>query len=135
MAGAWKPGAAASSDGERSGVAFRASGGQARSSGNSGDNMQAELFRNENEGGKTTVSLEQLPDGSLQLFYYDIGEAARRMFGDSDYEAWLTVPAMDLPKLAFALLAEKYGGRADAMSELRTFCEANAIAHDSGVWT
>lgn len=41
--------------------------------------------RKENEGGRTTVTLELLPDGSLLLFYYDIGEDARRTFGGSDY--------------------------------------------------
>jgi hypothetical protein len=72
------------------------------------------LYSHENEGGRTAVTLELLPDGSLQLFYYDIGEDSRRAFGDSDYEAWTTVPACELPKLALALLAEKYAGRHDA---------------------
>ncbi|HEX8239183.1 MAG TPA: hypothetical protein VF574_05515 [Allosphingosinicella sp.] len=93
------------------------------------------LYSNENEGGRTTVTLELLPDGSLQLFYYDIGEDSRRTFGDSDYEAWTTVPASELPKLALALLAEKYAGRHDALSDFAGFCEAKGIAHEGGVWT
>ena len=82
------------------------------------------LYSHENEGGRTAVTLELLPDGSLQLFYYDIGEDSRRAFGDSDYEAWTTVPACELPKLALALLAEKYAGRHDARSDFASFCEA-----------
>ena len=93
------------------------------------------IYSNKNEGGKTTVTLELLPDGSLQLFYYDIGEDARRTFGDSDYEAWTTIPAAELPKLAMALLAEKYTGRHDALSDFASFCEARGIVHEGGVWT
>ena len=95
----------------------------------------ATLYRNENEGGKTTITLELLPDGSLQLFYYDIGEDARRTFGDSDYESWITVPPAELPRLALALLAEKYTGRPDARSDFATFCETRGIGHDGGSWT
>lgn len=93
------------------------------------------LYRHENEGGRTSVTLELLPDGSLQLFYYDIGEDARRSFGDSDYEAWITVPASELPRLAMALLAEKYAGRHDARSDFATFCETRGIEHDGGSWS
>ena len=93
------------------------------------------IYRNENEGGKTTVTLELRPDGSLQLFYYDIGEDARRAFGDSDYEAWITIPAAELPKLAMALLAEKYAGRHDARSDFASFCERRGIEHEGGIWT
>ncbi|HEU0099174.1 MAG TPA: hypothetical protein VFQ67_10410 [Allosphingosinicella sp.] len=93
------------------------------------------LYGNENEGGRTTITLELLPDGSLQLFYYDIGEDARRTFGDSDYEAWITVPAGELGKLAMALLAEKYTGRHDARSDFASFCEAKGIVHDGGIWS
>lgn len=97
--------------------------------------MPAELTRHENEGGKQSITLEALPDGSLQLFYYDIGECARRMFGDSDYEAWLTIPPTEISKLALALLAEKYRGRLDALSDLAAFCAAHEIPNDRGVWT
>lgn len=92
------------------------------------------VYSHENEGGKTTVTLELLADGSLQLFCYDIGEDCRRAFGDSDYEAWITVPASEIPKLALALLAEKYAGRHDARSDFAGFCESKGIAHDGGSW-
>lgn len=89
----------------------------------------------ENAGGRTTVSVELLADGSLQVFYYDIGADAQRIFGDSDYEAWLTVPPDQLGKLAIALIAAQYTGRPDALSALRTFCAAEGVAHESGSWT
>lgn len=93
------------------------------------------LYSNENDGGKTTVTLELLADGSLQLFYYDIGEDARRAFGDSDYESWIAIPPADLPRLAPALLAEKYKGRHDAPSDFASFCERRGIATEGGSWT
>lgn len=92
------------------------------------------LYRSENEGGRTTVSLERLEDGSLQIFYYDIGEDCRRMYGDSDYEAWVKVAPGELAKLAFALLADKYAGRHDAMSDFEKFCRAGGIEFNREVW-
>ena len=96
--------------------------------------LSIELHRHQNEGGKTTIELERLEDGSLRLFYYDIGDDARRVFGDSDYEAWASVPPTELSKLAFVLLAEKYRGRADALSDFRTFCEQHEIPVAGGSW-
>lgn len=95
---------------------------------------KALLYKNENEGGRTTVDLELLEDGSIRLFYYDIGRAARYMFGDSDYESWITVPISEVPALAFQLLSEKYGDRSDAVTNLRSLCEEHGIKHEHHVW-
>lgn len=97
--------------------------------------MQATLYANRNEGGATRVTLELLGDGSLQLFYHDIGEDARRSFGDGDYESWITIPAAEIPNLAFALMAEKYEGRYDARSDFATFCEKWGVKHEGWSWT
>ena len=72
--------------------------------------------------------------GSLQLFYYDIGDDALRTFGDSDYEVWTVVAQADLPKLAFALLAEKYAGRADALTDFQAFSQAHDTPIGGGSW-
>jgi len=87
------------------------------------------------EGGNLTVSLEHLDDGSLQIFYYDIGDRPMAMYGDSDYEAWATVAPAYIARLAFALLAEKFAGRTDALSELVKFCREHDIPVDVGVYT
>jgi len=97
--------------------------------------MREELYRSIDAGGTTTITLEATGDGGLQLFYHDIGEEARRSFGDSDYEAWATVPAVEVPKLAFALLAERWRGDPRALSAFRDFCRERAIAAESGSWT
>lgn len=96
--------------------------------------MDVILYRNENAGGRTTVSLERLEDGSVQVFYYDIGEDCRRLYGDSDYESWVKVQPGELAKLAFALLAEKYAGRHDAVSDFEAFCTAEGIEHERFIW-
>lgn len=93
------------------------------------------LYENRNEGGKTTVTLEWKPDGSLQLFYYDIGPASKAMWGDSDYENWITIPAEALPQLAFWLLADKYKERYDSVSSLEEFCKEKSIEHTQMSWT
>lgn len=97
--------------------------------------MPVELYRQEDDGGKTLITLETLADGALQLFYHDVGEQARITFGDGDYEAWATIPAAELPRLAVALLAERYRGRSTALSEFRAFCASHAIAVESASWS
>jgi len=97
--------------------------------------MRVDLTNTQDADGATHVTLELLESGDLEVFYHDVGAAAQRTFGDSDYEAWLRVGAGDLGKLAFALMAEKFAGRADALSAARAFCEAHGIAFEAGVWT
>lgn len=97
--------------------------------------MHMELSRTRDEDGATTVTLELLESGDLELFYHDTGPAAQRTFGDGDYEAWLRISASDLGRLAFALLAEKYAGAPDALSAMREFCAAKAIPFEAGSWS
>ncbi|GAA3895377.1 hypothetical protein GCM10022276_13060 [Sphingomonas limnosediminicola] len=97
--------------------------------------MKAELYDQANEGGHTTISLELNPDGSVQLFYHDVGPAALEMFGDSDYEAWLTVSAASVPALCFALLKQGFSGDGQALTRARDLCNRSGIDHEFGVWT
>jgi hypothetical protein len=97
--------------------------------------LKAELYAAENPGGKTRISLELRGDGSVQLFYHDIGRTALEMFGNSDYEAWLSVPADAVPALCFAMLREVLSGECDALTRVRDLCNRNEVKHDAGVWT
>lgn len=97
--------------------------------------MNVELYSTSNSGGKTVVTLERREDGSIQLFYHDLGSASDEAFGDSDYEAWATVPVAALSSLAFALLFERYKDRSDALSDFRTFCAEKGIHIENGSWT
>ena len=49
--------------------------------------------------------------------------------GDSDYEFSVDVPAGALAKLVFALLKEKYSGRAGAVDEFQLFCKNAGVEH------
>jgi len=97
--------------------------------------MRADLMRMQNAGGATTVTLELHDGGDLELYYHDVGAAAQRTFGDGDYEAWLRIASDVVGKLAFALLAEKFEGKPDALSALKAFCAARGIPFQAGVWT
>ncbi len=91
-----------------------------------------ELFREKSDRQTRIVTLEQTEDSSVQIFCHDLGQAVREFYGDSDYETWLTVAPKEIPKLAMALLAEKFGGKSDALSELQKFCKALEIEANFG---
>lgn len=97
--------------------------------------IKSQLYTGTNDGGTTTVTLELQDDGSLQVFYYDVGKAAMQAFGDSDYESWLTIPASHVPDLCFKLLERELAGQHGALTVLKQFCEKHAISHDHQVWT
>lgn len=47
---------------------------------------------------------------------------------------WVDIRAADLPRLAAALLAEKYAGSLKATDELRAFCERHQIPNKWASW-
>jgi hypothetical protein len=59
-----------------------------------------------------------------------MGTRVKEVWGDSDYEFWVDVPATALRKLAFALLREKYTGQDKAVDEFRAFCKREDIEHE-----
>ena len=91
-----------------------------------------ELFRDNSEKDTLTVTLEQLDDGSIRLYYHDLGQSARELHGDSDYEAWLTVAQGEVSKLTMALLAERFTGNSKALSELQALCKSHEIEAEFG---
>ncbi|MBU6371478.1 MAG: hypothetical protein KJS97_02025 [Alphaproteobacteria bacterium] len=93
-----------------------------------------ELSKSSDDGGTVTVSVEHLEDGAVQVFHYDIGSRALALHGDSDYEAWATVAPENVAKLAFALLAEKFAGRSDALTAMQKFCADHDIPVTVGMF-
>lgn len=91
-----------------------------------------ELYRHKDHNGSLTITLEQEKDGSIKLFYHDIGGQARRTFGDDDYEAWITISASEVTKLALALLREKLAGSATALSDLQNLCKEQGVITSAG---
>jgi hypothetical protein len=73
-------------------------------------------------------------DGSVKLDAQDMGKATGEVWGDSDYEFWVDVPAIELHKLVFSMIKEKYSGRSGAVDEFRAFCDKEGIENKWGCW-
>jgi hypothetical protein len=71
-------------------------------------------------------------DGSVGIDQQDMGPVVEQCFGDSDYERWTIVPALEVGRLAAALLVEKFGGRGDAVDAFSSFCREHGIAAQGG---
>ena len=88
-----------------------------------------ELYRQEGDNFRS-VRLSVAADGSVRLDAQDMGKFVEEVWGESDYEFGVDVPAIALRKLAFALLREKYAGRSGAVDEFRAFCEREDVEHE-----
>ena len=77
-----------------------------------------------------SVRLAVHADGSVRLDAQDMGKFVEEVWGDTDYEFWVDVPATALRKLAFILLRERYAGRSGAVDEFRAFCKREGIEHE-----
>ena len=73
-------------------------------------------------------------DGGLRLEGDDVGQRVQEIWGDSDYEYWVDVPASEIGRLLLLLLKDKYDGDTEAVSKFKTFCESNGIAHSFFNW-
>ena len=67
-------------------------------------------------------------NGDLLFSGQDIGDAPEEIFGDLDYEYWLTVPAAEKDKLLLALIEKHYAGNSTVISEMREFMESKQIS-------
>lgn len=81
------------------------------------------------QGGATSIYIDVRIDenGDLLFSGQDIGNAPEEIFGDSDYEYWLTVPAAEKDRLLLALIEKHYGGDPMVVSTLREFMESKTI--------
>ena len=89
----------------------------------------AESIKLVSQGGSTSIHIDMRIDenGNLLFSGQDIGDAPEEIFGDSDYEYWLTVPAAEKDRLLLALLEKHYAGDALVISTLREFMESKEI--------
>jgi len=88
-----------------------------------------ELYRQEADNFRS-VRLAVHADGSVRLDAQDMGKLVEEVWGDTDYEFCVDVPATALRKLAFILLRERYAGRSGAVDEFRAFCKREGIEHE-----
>ena len=84
------------------------------------------------QGGSTSIHIDMRIDenGDLLFSGQDIGNAPEEIFGDSDYEYWLTVPASEKDRLLLALIEKHYAGDALVVSSLREFMESKNIPYN-----
>jgi hypothetical protein len=83
-----------------------------------------------NQGGSTSIHIDVRieKNGDLRFSGQDIGDAPEEIFGDLDYEYWLTVPAAEKDKLLLALIEKHYAGNSTVISEMREFMESKQIS-------
>ena len=81
------------------------------------------------QGGSTSIYIDVHinENGDLLFSGQDIGNAPEEIFGDIDYEYWLTVPASEKDRLLLALLEKHYAGDALVISTLRELLESKEI--------
>jgi hypothetical protein len=68
-------------------------------------------------------------NGDLRFSGQDIGDAPEEIFGDLDYEYWLTIPAAEKDRLLLALIEKIYKGNASVVSEMKEFLEERNIPY------
>src|SRR5688572_15022591 len=73
------------------------------------------------------IDAEITAAGDLLLSGQHLGEAPRAVFGDSDYEYWLEIPAASKDDLLLALIETRYSGNASLISDLKQYLEARGI--------
>ena len=83
-----------------------------------------------NQGGSTSIHIDVClkENGDLLFSGQDIGEAPEKIFGDLDYEYWLTIPAAEKDRVLLALIEKHYAGDASVISTLREFMESKQIS-------
>lgn len=73
--------------------------------------------------------------GNLIMYTQDIGKMPEEVWGDSDYEFWVTVSAKHKDMVLLALIEKLYAGRFSAVDEFRDFLESKGIPHKFENWT
>jgi hypothetical protein len=92
------------------------------------------IARQESSDITISIHAQLSADGGLRLEGSDIGKRVKEIWGDSDYEYSVDVPASETGRLLLLLLKEKYDGDIQAVSKFKTFCESNGIAHSFFNW-
>jgi hypothetical protein len=87
-----------------------------------------ELF-DEQDGEHVHAEIGVNADGDVVLEGYCAGRIAEGVFGDSDWEYWVTVPSDQKDRLLLALLREKYAGDTLAERHFRDWLDARDIPH------
>lgn len=73
------------------------------------------------------ISVEVDEEGDLLFSGQDLGSTVRELFGDSDYEYWLSIQAEEKDRVLLALIEKLYSGNTSVISEFKEFLESKDI--------
>jgi hypothetical protein len=76
------------------------------------------------------IDAEITDEGDLLFSGQDIGQVPSEMFGDSDYEYWLTIKAVNKDKVLLALIEKLYSGNSRLISELMDYLKSKGIPYE-----
>lgn len=95
--------------------------------------QMVELYEERDETSRFTHA-EIDEKGKLTVYTQDIGKMAEEVWGDTDYEFWVTVSAKHKDQLLLALIEKLYKGHFSAVDEFRDFLESKGIPNEFGNW-
>ena len=73
------------------------------------------------------IDAEIADTGDLLLSGQDVGQAPSELFGHSDYEYWLRIPATKKDELLLALMQRHYSDNTSVISEFNEYLESVGI--------
>lgn len=73
------------------------------------------------------IDVQITEEGKLLFSGQDLGEVPRQVYGDSDYEYWLTLSPVEKDQLLLALIQDQYSGDDLVISKLRKYLESKGI--------
>ena len=76
------------------------------------------------------IDAEVTDDGDLLFSGQDIGKAPSEFFGDSDYEYWLQIKAVDKDQLLLSLVEKIYSRNTKLISDIMEHLNLKNIAYD-----
>ena len=90
----------------------------------------SEVIKLVSQGGPTSIHIDVRigDEGELLLSGQDIGEAPDAVFGQGDYEYFLSVPAAEKDRVLLALIEKIYRGNPSVVSEFREFLDTKGIS-------
>ena len=99
------------------------------------DPLSVELYRHDDGDTVRVIRARIGRDGSLQVGCQDIGGAPTRIWGDSDYEWWVSVAAEHKDRVLLLLLEQCFRRRADAVDEVTALLREHEIPCEWMNWT
>lgn len=79
----------------------------------------------------TSIDLALTAEGGIDLSGQDMGPTVRRTWGDTDFEYGVRIAPADVPRLAFALIAEHYRGELGAVQKISELAERHGISAEA----